>query len=277
MAHARVATGAGDSGAFDGARAGARAPRRPRRAVAHTPWPLSADGGGSSHATARPWLRPAPSGRAAPTAPPRRWPWRNPASGAGSAAGRCAAARISAPGACAPSAPLPAGTGRSAPSAPPTIPRPNPLFVAFVRPAFVFQSPSPSEATPSEATPSEATQSTTLPISPHLWHTPPNLNPLPAVTAEADHDFQNDARPQPNCDIDASGPPYDGAGLPQGDSPTDAGSLTSLTLTGLAAGTPYYVTVTSHDAQGQESWYATQVDNADILSFSIYLPLVLRR
>ncbi|MEK7214492.1 MAG: right-handed parallel beta-helix repeat-containing protein, partial [Chloroflexota bacterium] len=62
------------------------------------------------------------------------------------------------------------------------------------------------------------------------------------------------------------GPPYSGAGATQGNSPVDAGKVTSFTLDGLTPGT-YFVTVTAYDTSrdgvydqtdGNESWFAIQ-------------------
>jgi hypothetical protein len=56
-----------------------------------------------------------------------------------------------------------------------------------------------------------------------------------------------------------SAPPYNGSGLPQGNSPIDVGNQTQLTLTGLSQGQIYYFTVTAYDTQGRESWYSNVV------------------
>jgi hypothetical protein len=62
-------------------------------------------------------------------------------------------------------------------------------------------------------------------------------------------------------DTDQSGPPYNGTGAAEGDSPVDAeGSDTkSKDLTGLVNGTTYYIAVTAYDARGFESGYSEEV------------------
>jgi hypothetical protein len=65
-----------------------------------------------------------------------------------------------------------------------------------------------------------------------------------------------------------SGPPYNGTGLPEGDSPINVGSVTNFTLTGLTG--RLTVVVTAEDPLNQESRYSNQVDNLARL----YLPIV---
>jgi hypothetical protein len=77
-------------------------------------------------------------------------------------------------------------------------------------------------------------------------------------------------------DSDTSGPPYDGAGLPQGDSPVEIGTAAEYTLDGLEAGTVYYVAVTARDPQGGESYYSNEVNNALSLLRWLYLPLAMK-
>ena len=72
-------------------------------------------------------------------------------------------------------------------------------------------------------------------------------------------------------DSDASGAPYEGSGLPEGDAPIDVGNDTSFTLTGLG-GERYYVTVTAYDTHGRESWYSKEVTRP----WKTFLPLVAR-
>jgi hypothetical protein len=72
-------------------------------------------------------------------------------------------------------------------------------------------------------------------------------------------------------DTDASGPPYNGSGAAQGNSPIDVGNATHFTLSGLGRGV--YVSVTAYDTQGRESWYSNEVGS----SRQIYLPAVLKR
>lgn len=73
-------------------------------------------------------------------------------------------------------------------------------------------------------------------------------------------------------DTDSHEPPYDGTGLPQGNSPIDVGNVTQYTLTGLEDGV-YYISLTAYDTQGHESWYST-FEILDTLP-KIYLPITL--
>ena len=59
-------------------------------------------------------------------------------------------------------------------------------------------------------------------------------------------------------DID-SGTPYEGKGATEGDSPIDAGNVTSFTLSGLTIGQTYYIAITAYDSQGLESWFSEEV------------------
>jgi hypothetical protein len=77
-------------------------------------------------------------------------------------------------------------------------------------------------------------------------------------------------------DSDASGPPYDGTGLTEGDSPIAVGDLTTAALRGLAEDTAYYATVTAYEVLGREGWYSNEVNNLAILMHYVYLPLVPR-
>jgi hypothetical protein len=77
-------------------------------------------------------------------------------------------------------------------------------------------------------------------------------------------------------DSDGAGPPYDGTGLDQGDSPIDVGGATGLTLTGLEEGTAYYVAVAARDELGREGWYSLELNNLALLVHRVYLPIVVR-
>lgn len=69
--------------------------------------------------------------------------------------------------------------------------------------------------------------------------------------------------------IDGAGPPYDGIGADQGDSPIDVGNVTEFTITGLPELTPparYRFTITAYDNEntdppsGLESGFSNEVD-----------------
>jgi hypothetical protein len=74
----------------------------------------------------------------------------------------------------------------------------------------------------------------------------------------------------PIYDTDASGPPYNGIGAAQGNSPVDVGNATQFTLSGLGSGV--HMAVTAYDTQGRESWYSNEVS-----WWRTYLPAVLKR
>ena len=77
-------------------------------------------------------------------------------------------------------------------------------------------------------------------------------------------------------DSDSSGPPYNGSGLAEGDSPIDVGELTAFALHGLEEETPYYAAITAYESLGREGWYSNEVNNLEALMDHLYLPLVLR-
>jgi predicted outer membrane repeat protein len=70
-------------------------------------------------------------------------------------------------------------------------------------------------------------------------------------------------------------PPFDGAGLDQGDSPIEVGPEASLTLSGLSAG-DYAFAVTAVDFLGRESSYSDLVLKESALP-KIFLPVIMRR
>lgn len=72
-------------------------------------------------------------------------------------------------------------------------------------------------------------------------------------------------------DTDASGPPYNGTGAAQGNSPVDVSNATHFTLSGL--GGHSHVAVTAYDTQGRESWYSNEGSSPS----RVYLPTVLKR
>ena len=55
------------------------------------------------------------------------------------------------------------------------------------------------------------------------------------------------------------GPPYDGTGANEGDSPIDVGDVTEFTLTGLTDGATYFFVVTAYATQDLESGYSNEV------------------
>ncbi|MEW6382104.1 MAG: Ig-like domain-containing protein [bacterium] len=57
----------------------------------------------------------------------------------------------------------------------------------------------------------------------------------------------------------SAGSPYDGTGAVEGNSPIDAGKVTSYTLTGLSDTQSYRFAVTAYDTQGLESEYSNEV------------------
>jgi len=58
----------------------------------------------------------------------------------------------------------------------------------------------------------------------------------------------------------SSGPPYDGTGATEGDSPIDVGNVTEFTLHDLTDGVTYFFVVTAHDTEGLESGYSNEVN-----------------
>lgn len=75
-------------------------------------------------------------------------------------------------------------------------------------------------------------------------------------------------------DTDSASPPYEGAGLNEGDSPIDVGDETSSTLTSLDPCRDYYFAVTVYDNEEHESWYSNVVWKQD--GCRIYLPIILK-
>jgi hypothetical protein len=78
-------------------------------------------------------------------------------------------------------------------------------------------------------------------------------------------------------DSDRAGPPYDGTGLDQGDSPIDVSGVAEYSLTGLAELTPYFVAVTANEAPGREGWYSNEVNNLATFAHFVRLPLIVRQ
>jgi hypothetical protein len=104
---------------------------------------------------------------------------------------------------------------------------------------------------------------------------------IPGTTASYSYDIIPDATTNYGYRIyygASEDPPYDGSGLPQGDSPIDVGNLTTFTLTGLTPGESYYFAITAYDDQGRESWYSSVVARPGGPSpgFYLYLPLIIK-
>lgn len=58
---------------------------------------------------------------------------------------------------------------------------------------------------------------------------------------------------------DTSGPPYNGTGATEGDSPIDVGNLTEFSVHSLTDGITYFFVVTAYDIEGLESGYSNEV------------------
>lgn len=61
----------------------------------------------------------------------------------------------------------------------------------------------------------------------------------------------------------SSGPPYNGTGAMEGDSPVDVGNFTELTLHLLDEDKNYYFTVTAYDEEENDSRYSNEVSTAE--------------
>ena len=57
----------------------------------------------------------------------------------------------------------------------------------------------------------------------------------------------------------STGPPYDGKGANEGDSPISIGKVTTFRLTGLSYGARYCFAITAYDLSGKESGYSGEV------------------
>ena len=100
------------------------------------------------------------------------------------------------------------------------------------------------------------------------------IAPLPDVGCTAEGTTGPDASYRVYYDTDDGCPPYEGQGLPLGDSPIDVGQATTIELSGLS-GADYHFVITAHDYLERESAYS----NVAIVLGSgekLYLPLVLR-
>jgi hypothetical protein len=70
-----------------------------------------------------------------------------------------------------------------------------------------------------------------------------------------------------------TGPPYNGTGLPQGDSPIDVGNASEIVLTDLING-HYFVAITTYDNLGRDSWYTNEIDFTYIKVYDVFIPLI---
>ena len=97
---------------------------------------------------------------------------------------------------------------------------------------------------------------------------------LPDVGCTAEGATGPDASYRVYYDTDDGCAPYDGQGLPLGNSPIDVGQATTFVLSGLT-GADYYFVVTAHDYLGRESAYSNAVT---VLGSGekLFLPLVLK-
>jgi hypothetical protein len=57
----------------------------------------------------------------------------------------------------------------------------------------------------------------------------------------------------------STGPPYNGTGAAEGDSPVDVGNVTEFTLSGLTDEVTYFFAVTAYSSEGHESDYSNEV------------------
>jgi hypothetical protein len=71
---------------------------------------------------------------------------------------------------------------------------------------------------------------------------------------------------------ESSGPPYDGTGAIEGDSPIDVGNVTEFTVHGLTDGVTYFFVLTAHDTEGLESDYSNEVNTGNKITLSITSP-----
>jgi hypothetical protein len=74
--------------------------------------------------------------------------------------------------------------------------------------------------------------------------------------------------------VGSSCPPFNGKGLPQGDSPINVGDVATFALSGLSS-PEYSFVVTAYDYLGRESGYSNVVVRSSGQQ-KIYLPLILK-
>ncbi len=70
----------------------------------------------------------------------------------------------------------------------------------------------------------------------------------------------------------SSGPPYNGTGALEGNSPIDVGNVTEFTIHGLSNGVTYFFVVTAYDTEGLESAYSNEVSTSGVSTISITSP-----
>jgi len=70
----------------------------------------------------------------------------------------------------------------------------------------------------------------------------------------------------------SSGPPYNGTGATDGNSPVDVGNVTEFIVHGLTDGVTYFFVVTAYDTEDLESGYSNEVNTDDGISLSITSP-----
>jgi hypothetical protein len=101
------------------------------------------------------------------------------------------------------------------------------------------------------------------------------IPPLPDVGCTAEGATGPDASYRVYYDTDDGCAPYEGQGLPLGDSPIDVGQATTLVLSGLT-GADYHFVVTANDYLGRESAYSSAVT---VLGSEekLFLPLILKQ
>ncbi|MBW2339730.1 MAG: fibronectin type III domain-containing protein [Deltaproteobacteria bacterium] len=70
----------------------------------------------------------------------------------------------------------------------------------------------------------------------------------------------------------SSGPPYNGTGATEGNSPIDVGNVTQFTLTGLPDGVTHYFVVTAYNTGDVESDYSNEVSTSGGVTLAITSP-----
>ena len=70
----------------------------------------------------------------------------------------------------------------------------------------------------------------------------------------------------------SSGPPYNGTGATEGNSPIDVGNVTQFTLTGLPDGVTYLFVVTAYNTGDVESAYSNEVSTSEGVTLAITSP-----
>jgi hypothetical protein len=65
---------------------------------------------------------------------------------------------------------------------------------------------------------------------------------------------------------ESSGPPYDGTGAIEGDSPIDVENETEFTVTGLTNGETYFFVVSAYDTESLEGEYSNEVFGSSVIA-----------